>query len=144
MQRSLYLNEDLQGSLVNAGYGFDFGDWSSYTTNEVLSTTGYTEFSDIFNNGKIQLVISRICADLGVMPAISPNIKLLISQSNCAPNLYFWKDKIQTLICCFSDAIYGMNIIQNGNIINIPSIDTGIFMKDEIHCDVGVYIGEGR
>lgn len=130
----------MQGALVTNGYGFDFGDWNSYPTREVLSATE-TDFSSIFNNGEKQLVISRICADLGIMPKVSRNIKFLIAQSNCAPKIHFWKEKIQNLICCFSDAVYGMEVLVGGKQKQINFIDIGSFIKDVLHCDIGVYIG---
>jgi hypothetical protein len=139
-RKTVYLEE--QDSLIDHGYGFDFGDWNSYSTIELRSASQeHQEFAELFNMGNKQAVITRICADLSNMPNVPNSVRLLMIQANSAPPGWLEKFKNST-ICCYCDADPGsggcalLSKTVKGKVIqtNATEIETCSFMKNKLHC----------
>lgn len=132
-RKTVYMREN--DSLVEQGYGFDFGDWNSYQSIEALETPEeYSRWSELFNAGKNQKICTRICADLNYMPDVPENIKLLIVQANDSPSGWLEKFNGASTSCCFCDAAKGCCILKPQQ--NAQKIDTCPFVQNELHCTV--------
>lgn len=144
-RKTVYLSE--QDSLIDMGYGFDFGNWNSYQNIELASASQeHRNFAKFFNIGDKQVVMTRICADLASMPDIPRTINLLIAQANSAPGLSIWYNKIYS-ICSYCDADKGCCIIvphqdtHDKKIKNAQEINTCPFVENDLHCTIYVYQG---
>lgn len=144
-RKTVYLSE--QDSLIDMGYGFDFGNWNSYQNIELASASQeHRNFAKFFNIGDKQVVMTRICADLASMPDIPRTINLLIAQANSAPGLSSWYNKIHSIFS-YCDADKGCCIIvphQDPYVKttkDAQKINTCPFVENDLHCTIYVYQG---
>jgi hypothetical protein len=130
-------------SIINHGYGYDFGNWKSYPTPELETASNeHKKLAKLFNSGKRQLVASRICSDMNYTASFSKTKKLLILTANGAPMLLGWKDKVLKTNVCVSDADNGHSMVLLGISKPATQIHLAPFVFNELRCVAISYYGE--
>jgi hypothetical protein len=128
--------------IVREGYGYDFGDWKSYPTPELADASDdHKEFAALFNSGKKQIIVSRICADMNFTPNLSSSVKLLILTADDSPGISRWKSKIGDATVCVSDANKGCSMVISGNEKEAELVGNAPFIWGKLSCILAVFYG---
>jgi hypothetical protein len=142
-RKASYKDED--NTLVDEGYGYDFGDWKSYAPPELAEASDdHKEFAALFNSGRKQIIASRTCSDMNHTPKLPKSIKLLILTADSAPPLRVWQDKVCNTKVCVSDADHGESIVLFGSKKAATQIHTPQFTLKELSCIVTSYCGKNE
>jgi hypothetical protein len=140
-RKASYKDED--NTLVDEGYGYDFGDWKSYAPPELATASDdHKEFASLFNSGRKQIIASRTCSDVNHTPDLAKSVKLLILTADGSPDATYWQNRLKNAIACVSDADRAGFMIISGIRKNTPQFCFPFFIQHKLLCTMyGYYEG---
>jgi hypothetical protein len=136
-------DQTAETDIVREGYGYDFGDWKSYSTPELADASDdHKKIAELFNSGRKQIIVSRTCSDINFTPKLSSSVKLLILTADDAPGVEWWTDKVRNTNVCVSDATRGCSISISGTRNEAERILVSHFIFENLSCILAVFYGD--